>query len=82
MFTHYHWEACSLLKRNKGTVDLGEELGGVEEGEATIGMYCIRTNKKKKKRNVPYYFTKIILNNISNLGSSRKDLKQHEPFQS
>lgn len=42
------WEACSFLKRNRETVDLGEnreggeELGGQNGGEGTVKLYYIR----------------------------------------
>lgn len=46
MFGCYHWEACTSLKVNGGTVDLVEQ-SDVEEGqrgmvgrEAVFGMYC------------------------------------------
>lgn len=42
------WEACFFLKRNRGTVDLGErreggkELGGEDEGEGSVRLHYIR----------------------------------------
>lgn len=42
------WEVCSFLKRNRETVDLGEnreggeELGGQNGGEGTVKLYYIR----------------------------------------
>lgn len=49
-------EAGSLLKGNREAVDLGErrggggELGGVEGGEAAAGMYCMRQEQTKRKK--------------------------------
>lgn len=39
-------EACSLLKGNRGRIDLRERegggLGGMERGKAMVWMYCLR----------------------------------------
>lgn len=39
-------EACSLLKGNRGGIDLREResggLGGMERGKAMVWMYCLR----------------------------------------
>ena len=46
MFGCCFLEACSFLKGNIGEWIWGREavweLGGVEEGEAVVGMYCMR----------------------------------------
>lgn len=48
LFGCYHGEACSFLKEKGGAVDLGgreglqEGLGGGEEREAAVWMYCMR----------------------------------------
>jgi hypothetical protein len=55
MFILCSWEVFPFLKGNRGEVNLrewgGEEgLGGGNKREAVVGMYCMREEKRKKKR--------------------------------
>ena len=55
MFSLCSWEVFPFLKGNRGEVNLrewgGEEgLGGGNKREAVVGMYCMREEKRKKKR--------------------------------
>lgn len=46
---------------DKGDGELWRKLGGVEEGVATIGMYCMRDEKinfkkEKEKKYIEYHY--------------------------